>query len=179
MPLTDLRSKSRKTKKRVGRGNGSGAGTYSGRGMKGQSSRAGGKRRPGFEGGQTPYLRRMPKLKGFKNPNYIQYSVVNVGDLNIFDDKSTIKKADLLAKNLISKKSQPVKLLGGKGPLEKTLTIEVDKASASAIKAIESNKGKVILPKETKKPAKKSEEKEKAEKKEEKPVEKPEEETKK
>lgn len=175
MPLTDLRSKSRKTKRRVGRGNGSGAGTYSGRGMKGQSSRAGGKRRPGFEGGQTPYLRRMPKLKGFKNPNYIQYSVVNVGDLNIFDDKATIKKADLLTKNLISKKSQPVKLLGGKGTLEKTLTIEVDKASASAIKAVESNKGKVILPKETKKPSKKPSKKseEKAEKKEEKPEEEP------
>ncbi len=174
MPLTDLRSKSRKAKKRVGRGNGSGSGTYSGRGMKGQSSRSGGKRRPGFEGGQTPYLRRMPKLKGFKNPNYIQYSVVNVGDLNMFDDKATIKKADLLAKNLISKKSQPVKLLGGKGPLEKTLTIEVDKASASAIKAIESKKGQIILPKETKKPAKKSEKKPKTAKKpEEKTEEKP------
>ena len=148
--------------------------------MKGQSSRAGGKRRPGFEGGQTPYLRRMPKLKGFKNPNYVQYSAVNVGKLNIFDDKATIKKADLLAKNLISKKSQPVKLLGGKGTLEKTLTIEVDKACASAIKAVESKKGKVILPKETKKPAKKSEEKaKKSEEKSEEKVEKPEEEPKK
>lgn len=147
MPLLELRSKSNKTKKKVGRGNGSGSGTYSGRGMKGQSARAGGKRRPGFEGGQTPYLRKMPKLKGFKNPNYVEYQVINVGDLNIFDSGATVKKEDLLAKNLVSKKTKPVKLLGGKGELEKAITIEVDKASASAIKAVESKKGKVVLPK--------------------------------
>ena len=164
MPLTDLRSRSRKTKKKVGRGNGSGSGTYSGRGMKGQSSRAGGRRRPGFEGGQTPYLRKMPKLKGFKNPNYVEYQVINVGDLNIFDSGATIKKADLLAKNLVSKKTKPVKLLGGKGELEKELTIEVDKASASAIKAVESKKGKVVLPAPKKETPKKAEKAEKAKK---------------
>ena len=146
MPLTDLRSKKSKTRKRVGRGNGSGAGTYSGRGMKGQSARSGGRRRPGFEGGQTPYLRRMPKLKGFRYPNRVEYQAVNVEALNIFKDKATIKKADLLAKNIISKKNRPTKLLG-RGELEKSVTIEVDKASASAIKKVEAKKGKILLPK--------------------------------
>lgn len=160
MPLTELKSRIKKSRKKVGRGNGSGLGTYSGRGMNGQSARSGGKRRPGFEGGQTPYLRKMPKLKGFKNPNHVEYQAINVGDLNIFDSGATVKKEDLLAKNLVSKKTKPVKLLGGKGELEKALTIEVDKASASAIKAVESKKGKVVLPKEkAKKEEPKTEEK--------------------
>jgi len=145
MPLTNLKSKANKTRKRVGRGNASGHGTYSCRGMNGQSARSGGRRRPGFEGGQTPYLRRMPKLKGFTNHNYVEYQVINIGDLNIFEDKAEIKKEDLLAKNLICKKSVPVKLLGGKGEIEKEITIHVDKASASAITKIEAKKGKVIV----------------------------------
>ena len=147
MSLLTLSNKTgKKNRKRVGRGDGSGRGTYSGRGVKGQGSRSGGRRRPGFEGGQTPYLRRMPKLKGFKNPNYIRYQIVNIGQLNTFDNNSTIKKEDLLAKNLISKKTLPVKLLAGKGALEKTLTITIDKASKEAIKKIEAKKGKVQLP---------------------------------
>jgi len=89
--LLELKSKNgRKQAKRVGRGNGSGHGTFSCRGMKGQSARAGGRRRPGFEGGQTPYLRKMPKLKGFKNPNHVEFQVVNVGALNIFEEGSTV-----------------------------------------------------------------------------------------
>lgn len=147
MKLLNLSSKSgRKAKKRVGRGNGSGLGTYSCRGMKGQSARSGGKRRPGFEGGQTPYLRKMPKLKGFKNPNHVEYQVVNTGQLEVFKEGSTVTKKDLLEKNLISKKNHPVKLLTGKGELKKKLKIEVDKASASAQKLVE-----VILPKAEKK----------------------------
>ncbi len=140
-----LKSNVKSKRKRVGRGNGSGHGTYSTRGMKGQSARSGGRRRPGFEGGQTPYLRRLPKLKGFKNPNRVEFQAVNIGDLNVFDDKATVDKAALYEKNLIAKKNRPVKLLGGKGELEKTLTIKVDKASASAIKAVEAKKGKVEL----------------------------------
>ena len=164
MSLTELKNKTKKARKRVGRGNGSGHGTYCCRGMKGQSARAGGRRRPGFEGGQTPYLRRMPKLKGFKNPNHVEYQVVNVEKLNIFDDGATIKKEDLLSKNLISKKSRPVKLLG-KGDLEKKLTIEVDKASKEAIKKIEDKKGKVtILEVTQEKPAKPAEAEEPAKK---------------
>lgn len=142
--LLNLSSKvKKKNRKRVGRGNGSGLGTYSGRGMKGQTARAGGKRRPGFEGGQTPLLRKMPKLKGFKNPNRIEFQVVNISDLNIFENGTVVDFKLLLEKNIISKKSKPVKLLGGKGELEKTLTIIVDKASVSAITAVEAKKGTV------------------------------------
>lgn len=152
MSLTDLRSKTgKKGRKRVGRGNASGHGTYSGRGCKGQTARSGGKRRPGFEGGQTPYLRKLPKWKGFKNPNTIDYQIVNIGDLNKFDDNTIIDKEALHAKNLISKKNKPVKLLSGKGELEKTLTVIVDKASVSAIKAVEDKKGKIELKNKSKK----------------------------
>lgn len=146
MSLLDLKSKiGKKKKKRLGRGNASGHGTYSGRGGKGQTARTGGNRRPGFEGGQTPYLRKMPKIKGFKNPNRIEYQIVNVGQLNIFEDKSEITAINLFEKNLISKKNKPVKLLAGKGELTKTLTIKVEKASEKAIEAVNANKGKVEL----------------------------------
>lgn len=146
MSLLELKSKTgRKAKKRVGRGNASGHGTYSCRGMKGQTARAGGRRRPGFEGGQTPFLRRMPKLKGFKNPNHVDYQAVNIGSLNDFDENTEITAELLYSKNLISKKNQPVKLLA-KGELKKALQIKVDKASEAAIKAVEAQKGKVILP---------------------------------
>jgi len=148
MSLTELSSKAGrlKNRKRVGRGNGSGHGTYSCRGMKGQSSRTGGRRRPGFEGGQTPYLRKLPKLKGFKNPNHVEYQVVNIGQLDIFKENEKVTKELLLKNNIISKKDKPVKLLS-EGTIEKALTIEVDKASAQAIKKIEAAKGKVELPK--------------------------------
>lgn len=147
MSLPELKSKlgRNKKKKRVGRGNASGHGTYSCKGMKGQTARTGGRRRPGFEGGQTPYLRRIPKMKGFKNPNYVDYQVVNIGELNVFDDKATVNLEALLEKNLVSKKTKPVKLLAGKGELEKSLTVVVHKASAKAIEAVEAKKGKVEL----------------------------------
>lgn len=158
----------KKAKKRVGRGNASGHGTYSCRGMKGQSARSGGRRRPGFEGGQTPYLRKMPKLKGFKNPNHVDYQVVNVSALNIFEDGTTVDQKLLLEKNLVSKKTVPVKLLSH-GELEKKLTIVVNKASKLAVEKVEAKKGKVELitkgkkaeaKKETKAEAKKEEAKE-------------------
>ncbi len=148
MPLINLKSKTGNRKaKRVGRGNASGKGTYSGKGMKGQTARAGGRRRPGFEGGQTPYLRKMPKLKGFRNPNSTVYQIVKTSDLNIFEDNATVTKKDLVEKNIITKKEKPVKLLLGKNELIKQITIRVDKASATAIKAIEAKKGKVELKK--------------------------------
>jgi large subunit ribosomal protein L15 len=153
MTLTELSSKLGKKKtKRVGRGNASGHGTYSCRGMKGQSARTGGRRRPGFEGGQTPYLRKMPKLKGFKNPNYIEYQIVNLSDLSIFDDKATVDTASLYEKKLISKKTMPVKILGT-GDLTKALTVTAHKASKSAIEKIEKAKGSITIltqPKEKK-----------------------------
>lgn len=144
MTLLELKSKHNKRRKRVGRGDGSSHGTYSCRGMNGQNSRSGGKRRPGFEGGQTPYLQKMPKLKGFKNPNHVEYQVINLSDLNEFDGKEKVDLETLYKKNLISKKNRPVKLLG-KGKLEKAVTIVVHKASQSAVKAVEAAKGKVEL----------------------------------
>ncbi len=145
MTLFNLSSKlGKKKKKLLGRGNGSGRGTFCTRGGKGQSARTGGNIRPGFEGGQTTMLRRMPKLRGFKNPNHQEYQVVNVVDLNIFDDNTEVNLDTLFAKKLVSKKNKPVKLLGN-GALEKTLTITVNKASASAIEAVQAKKGKVIL----------------------------------
>ncbi len=144
MSLKDLRSNVKISKRRVGRGNGSGHGTFSGRGCKGQKARTGGLRRPGFEGGQTPYAMRMPKLKGFRNPRHIQYQVVNIDQLNVFEDNSTVKKENLLAKNIISKKTMPVKLLS-RGEMKKTVSIEVDQASKEAIKKIEEKKGKVTV----------------------------------
>lgn len=146
MSLLDLRSKSKKERRRVGRGNGSGKGTFCGRGVKGQKARAGGNIRPGFEGGQTPLARKMPKIRGFKNINHKEYQTVNVGKLNIFENNAKITTDDLFSKGLIAKKSLPVKLLND-GKLEKTLEISVHKASAQAIKTVEAQKGKVILPK--------------------------------
>lgn len=144
MSLSELKSKNgRKRRKVVGRGNASGHGTYSTRGGKGQTARTGGTRRPGFEGGQTPFLRKMPKLKGFKNPNHIDYQVVNIGSLNVFDDNTTVDLELLFAKKLISKKNKAVKLLAGKGELEKALNITVHRASIQAIEAVKSKKGKV------------------------------------
>jgi len=144
--LTELSSKNgRKASKRVGRGNGSGHGTFSCRGMKGQSARSGGRRRPGFEGGQTPYMMKMPKLKGFKNPNHVDYQAVNIGQLNDFEDNAKVDIEALYGKNLISKKNKPVKLLAGKGALTKSLTVVVHKASEAAIAAVEAQKGKVEL----------------------------------
>jgi len=142
--LQNLKSNpgARKKAKIVGRGNGSGHGTYSTRGMNGQRQRTGSKAKPGFEGGQTPLFRKMPKLKGFTNINRIDYQVVNVGDLNVFEDSEEIDVVKLYEKKLICRKDQPVKILGD-GELTKKLTIKVDKFSASAKAKIEKAKGTV------------------------------------
>lgn len=133
MKLLTLRSKSgaRHRKKRVGRGNGSGMGTFSCRGMKGQKARSGGNRRPGFEGGQTSFVQRMPKLRGFKNPSRVPFQAVNVKDLEIFDNGATVDVLALVEKGLVAKKNLPVKILGD-GDLSKKLTIKVDAVSKSA-----------------------------------------------
>lgn len=143
--LLNLQSKVTQKKKRVGRGNGSGHGTFSCRGMKGQKARSGGTRRPGFEGGQTPYLRKMPKYRGFNNPNQVIYQVVNLSQLEVFEDGSKIDRELLLKKRLITKKHMPVKLLAGKGEITKSFEITVDKASQTAVEKVESKKGKVVL----------------------------------
>jgi large subunit ribosomal protein L15 len=133
----------RKRAKEVGRGNGSGHGTYSTRGMNGQSQRTGSQRRPGFEGGQTPLYRKMPKLKGFNNPNNVTYQVINVDKLNVFAENEEVDVVKLYEKHLISHKDQPVKLLGD-GELTKKLVVKVDKFSALAKEKIEKAGGKTI-----------------------------------
>lgn len=136
---------SRKQKRIRGRGDGSGRGSFSGRGGKGQTARSGGNRKPGFEGGQTPLLRRIPKLRGFKNPNRTPFQVVNVAALDAFEDGSTVDLVQLFESGLISHKNQPVKILGD-GELKKKLSVKVDACSASAKQKIEAKGGTVLLP---------------------------------
>lgn len=130
----------RKRRKVVGRGNASGHGTYSTRGMNGQRQRTGSSRSPGFEGGQTPLFRKLPKLKGFNNPNHVTFQVVNVESLNVFEDGSEIDIVKLFEKHLIAHKDRPVKILGD-GELTKKLNIKVDRISTSAKSKIEKAKG--------------------------------------
>ncbi len=132
---------SKKIRKRVGRGGN--RAVYAGRGMNGQNSRSGGGVRPGFEGGQTPLLRRMPKLKGFKNPNKVTYFALNLSKLDAFKDGEIVDAAALVEKGLL-KKACPIKLLGT-GDLKKKLKITVDLASASAVKKVEKAGGKLTL----------------------------------
>jgi large subunit ribosomal protein L15 len=145
MQLNDLRPAegSRKSRKRVGRGNGSGYGTTAGRGSKGQLSRSGGGKGAGFEGGQTPLAMRLPKLPGFKNHNRVEYAPVNVARLEVlYNDGETVDAESLLAKGVIKHDYVPVKVLGD-GELTKKLTVRVDKVSASAKAKIEAAGGKV------------------------------------
>ncbi len=142
MKLSELESpKSAKKRKRVGRGNGSGHGTTSGRGTKGQLSRSGGKTRIGFEGGQMPLQRRLPHLKGFKNLRKKVFNVINVGDLENFDQDSTIDYKLLEGKGLIMKKNCPLKILGN-GELTRKFTVRADAFSESASEKIEKAGGK-------------------------------------
>lgn len=133
MKLNNL-VKYKKPTRRLGRGHAAGQGKTSGRGHKGQKARTGKKIRPGFEGGQTPLFQRLPKYRGFKNPNKVEFQVINVGDLEKLKD-SNVTKEVLLKNKLVSKKNLPVKLLG-KGELSKALKVELDKASESAIEKI-------------------------------------------
>lgn len=132
-------SGARKKSKRLGRGNGSGKGTYSTRGMNGQNARSGGGVPDWFEGGQTPLFRRMPKLRGFSNARFTKkYSVVNLSDIEKLakDGVAKISLTELHENGLVSKKTLPVKLLGN-GKLTQKVEVSVDAASESAKKAIE------------------------------------------
>ena len=127
---------SRKTQKRLGRGIGSGIGKTSGKGHKGQNARSGGGVRPGFEGGQIPLIRRLPK-RGFTNQFKKVYAIVNVEDLNRFEDGAVVDMATLLETNLIGKaEAYGVKVLGN-GELTKKLTVKADKFTAQAKEKIE------------------------------------------
>lgn len=130
---------SRKEKNRVGRGIGSGNGKTSGRGQKGQKARSGGGVRPGFEGGQNPLFRRIPK-RGFNNINRKEYALVNLSDLNKFEDGQTVTPTNLIESKIIKKELSGVKVLAN-GKLERKLTVKVHKFSSSAKEAIEAAGG--------------------------------------
>jgi len=157
MKLHQLKSTTGSThrKRRVGRGIGSGRGTFCGRGGKGQTARAGGNRRIGFEGGQTPLTRRLPKLGGFKNINRVPFQVVNLSDLEKeFDNSAEVSASSLKLAGLIRSDKNPVKILGV-GELSKKLIIKVESISASAKEKIEKAGGKIeILPSKSKKKVK-------------------------
>ena len=132
----------KKESRRLGRGIGSGHGKTSGKGHKGQWARSGGGVRPGFEGGQMPLVRRIPK-RGFNNYFKKQYSIVNVCDLERFNDGDVVDAAVLLGNGVLSKvESYGVKVLG-KGELTKKLTVRANKFTKSAAEAIEKAGGKV------------------------------------
>jgi len=143
MKLNELKSASgeKKRRKRVGRGPGSGHGKTAGRGHKGQNSRSGGGVRPGFEGGQMPLQRRIPK-RGFTNIFKKRFALVNVKDLNRFDANSVVDPAVLKEKGIIKKGYDGVKVLGT-GDVHVPLTVRVHKISSSAAQKIEKAAGRV------------------------------------
>jgi len=132
----------RKARKRVGRGNGSGHGTYSGRGCKGQKSRAGYRIKPGFEGGQLPLIKRLPRKRGFTNIFRTEYSVVNLAKLNVFEPESDVDPEKLIAAGIVKSKRLPVKILG-EGDIDRPLTVKAHRFSAAAKAKIEAAGGKV------------------------------------
>ncbi|WP_291633228.1 50S ribosomal protein L15 [Clostridium sp.] len=143
MKLHELRPAegSKKSPKRIGRGTGSGWGKTAGRGQDGQNSRSGGGTRPGFEGGQMPLYRRLPK-RGFNNIFAKEYSCINVDRLNIFDNGTEVTPELLLERRVIRKVYDGVKILGN-GNLEKNLTVSATKFSKAAAEKIEAAGGKV------------------------------------
>ena len=133
---------SRKNKKRVGRGNGSGHGTFSGRGCKGQKARAGYKMRPGFEGGQLPLIKRLPRKRGFTNIFRTGYSVVNMSKLNVFESGTEVTPEKLLSAGLVKSLRLPVKILAA-GDISHPLVVKAHKFSTAAKAKIEAVGGSV------------------------------------
>ncbi len=131
---------SRKERKRVGRGTSSGWGKTAGRGHKGQKARSGGGVRPGFEGGQNPLYRRLPK-RGFTNPNRVEYAEVNLDKLNRFEANTEVTPELLLETGVVSSLKDGVKILGN-GELTVALTVKANKFSQSAVEKIEAAGGK-------------------------------------
>ena len=142
MKLQELRAVEGATRapKRKGRGTGTGNGTTAGRGMNGQRSRSGGRVRPGFEGGQMPLYRRIPK-RGFTNIWGTEYAVLNVSDLNKFEAGATVTPEAIKEAGLVKQVKDGIKILGN-GDLEKNLTVQAHKFSKTAIEKIESAGGK-------------------------------------
>ena len=146
MQLHELNAGSKKKRKRLGRGPGSGLGKTCGRGHKGAKSRSGFKNKRGFEGGQTPLKRRLPKF-GFTNPNRQTYQLINLDRLDKLEelvDGTSLETQQLLEMGLIRNSKTPVKLLG-RGSLTKKIKITVDKASLSAVESVTKAGGEVII----------------------------------
>ena len=136
MKLQELTNENAKNRKRIGRGPGSGNGKTAGKGQKGQNARSGGGVRPGFEGGQLPLFRRLSK-RGFNNYNFrTVYATVNVGDLNVFEEGTTVTVELLKEAGLVKKELDGIKILGN-GELTKKLTVKANKFSSTAKEKIE------------------------------------------
>ena len=133
---------SRKDRKRVGRGDGSGHGTYSGRGCKGQKSRSGYKMSRGFSGGQLPLIKSLPQKRGFVNIFRTEYSVVNINKLNMFQAGSEVTPEGLVAAGLVKSLRHPIKILA-EGDINHPLSVKADRFSAAAKAKIEAAGGKV------------------------------------
>ena len=133
---------SRRPRKRIGRGHGSGTVKTGGKGTKGQQARSGGGVRPGFEGGQLPIIKRLPFLRGFTNIWRQEYAIVNVADLARFPAGSEVTPAELYQARLVRKRRLPVKVLGS-GELDRALTVAAAKFTASARQKIEAAGGTV------------------------------------
>ena len=133
---------SKKSRKRVGRGDGSGHGTYSGRGCKGQKSRSGYKMNRGFEGGQLPLIQRLPRKRGFVNIFRTEYSVVNIGQLNRFEAGSEVTPERLVAAGVVKSLRQPIKILA-EGDINHPLVVKANRFSAAAKAKIEAAGGTV------------------------------------
>ena len=131
----------KKNRKRIGRGNASGHGTYSGKGIKGQQSRSGYKTRPAFEGGQTPLIRRLPHRRGFNNPFRVEYVPINLKQLARIEGVDVTPES-LRDAGVVSSVRHPIKILGD-GDLNTALTVKVHRVSASARAKIEAAGGTV------------------------------------
>lgn len=131
-------------RKRLGRGNATGHGTYSGRGLKGQKSRSGNKPRRFFEGGQTRLMKRLPRKRGFRNPFRVEYAPVNLRDLEAFEPKTEVTPELLKEKRILRSLRKPVKVLAT-GALTKPLTVRAHKFSLTAKERIEAAGGTAVL----------------------------------
>lgn len=133
----------KRARKRVGRGNASGHGTYSGRGLKGQKARSGRKPRRFFEGGQTRLVKKLPYRRGFTNPFRVEYSPVNLSDLERFEAGAEVTPEALKAKGVLRSLRKPVKVLA-RGSLSKALTVRAHKFSLAARQKIEAAGGAAV-----------------------------------
>ena len=131
----------RQQRKRIGRGNASGNGTYAGKGLKGQKARSGGGVRRGFEGGQLPMMKALPTMRGFSNSVFrIQHHIVNVAQLSVFSPDAQVTPTELAQRGLIRDTRYPVKILGN-GSVNHALTVEAHMFSVSARQKIEAAGG--------------------------------------